>query len=517
MKIVERMKDRMREGIRSFLQIQPATGQTIVITENMDYDANAIKNRIWYRGDAREINQLYHQVGDNSLQCFWSAVPTIGRELRKIHTGLPGIIVDSFVNIIMTEYNDITIDAKYEDVWKAIDKENKLKELIGKIVKDCLIVGDGAVKLSYDSQISEYPIIEWIPGEQVEFTYERGRFREAVFKSYHKVGMKRLELQEVYGFGYVEYHLYDREREIPLTMLENGADLVNIQFDKTICLAVPMKIFDSDKYDNRGRSIFDNKTEDFDALDESWSQWMQALREGRPTKYIPESLLPRNPEDGTLLRANAFDNQYIGTDAALGEGQQQKIELEQPNIPHDSYLSTYITALDLCLQGLISPSTLGIDVKKLDNAEAQREKEKTTLYTRGKIIDMLQEKIPEVVNNVFKMMAILQNAPIEEIEASLEFGEYANPSFESQIETLGKGKTDGIMSNEAIVDELYGDTKDEEWKKEEIARLNRNDGFETEETAAGDDLILMQDLQNGGDHDESKGSEQGMENVNQGV
>ena len=326
-----------------------------------------------------------------------------------------------------------------------------------------------------------------------------------------------MELQEVYGFGYVEYHLYDREREIPLTMLENGADLVNIQFDKTICLAVPMKIFDSDKYDNRGRSIFDNKTEDFDALDESWSQWMQALREGRPTKYIPESLLPRNPEDGTLLRANAFDNQYIGTDAALGEGQQQKIELEQPNIPHDSYLSTYITALDLCLQGLISPSTLGIDVKKLDNAEAQREKEKTTLYTRGKIIDMLQEKIPEVVNNVFKMMAILQNAPIEEIEASLEFGEYANPSFESQIETLGKGKTDGIMSNEAIVDELYGDTKDEEWKKEEIARLNRNDGFETEETAAGDDLILMQDLQNGGDHDESKGSEQGMENVNQGV
>lgn len=517
MKLVERMKNRMIEGIKSFLQIQPATGQTIVITENMDYDANAIKNRIWYRGDAREINQLYHQVGDNSLQCFWSAVPTTGREIRKIHTGLPGIIVDSFVNIIMTEYNNITIDPKYEDTWKSIDKENKLKELIGKIVKDCLVVGDGAVKLSYDPQISEYPIIEWVSGERVDFTYERGRFREAVFKSYHKVGMKRLELREVYGFGYVEYHLYDGKREVPVTMLENVADLVNTVFDESFCLAVPMRIFESDKYENRGRSIFDNKTEDFDALDESWSQWMQALREGRPTKYIPEGLLPRNPEDGTLLRANAFDNQYIETDAAIGEGQQQKIDLEQPDIPHDSYLTTYITALDLCLQGLISPSTLGIDVKKLDNAEAQREKEKTTLYTRGKIIDMLQEKIPEVVNMVFKMMATLQENPLEEIEASLEFGEYANPSFESQIETLGKGKTDGIMSNEAIVDELYGDTKDEEWKREEIARLNRNDGFETEEPAAGDDLVLVQDLQNGGDHDESKGSKQGMEDVNQGV
>lgn len=517
MKIVERMKDRMREGIRSFLQIQPATGQTIVITENMDYDANAIKNRIWYRGDAREINQLYHQVGDNSLQCFWSAVPTIGREIRKIHTGLPGIIVDSFVNIIMTEYNDITIDAKYEDVWKAIDKENKLKELIGKIVKDCLIVGDGAVKLSYDASISDYPLIEWVPGERVEFTYKRGRFREAVFKSYHKVGMKMLELQEVYGFGYVKYHLYDGKREVPITMLENGADLVDIAFDEDFCLAVPMRVFESDKYENRGRSIFDNKTEDFDALDESWSQWMQALREGRPTKYIPEGLLPRNPEDGTLLRANAFDNQYIETDAAMGEGQQQKIDLEQPVIPHDSYLATYITALDLCLQGLISPSTLGIDVKKLDNAEAQREKEKTTLYTRGKIIDMLQEKIPELVNVVFKMIATLQNTALEEIKVSLEFGEYANPSFESQIETLGRGKTDGIMSNEAIVDELYGDTKDEEWKKEEIARLNRNDGFETEEPAAGDEWDMMKNLQNGGNYNESNDSKQSMENVDQGV
>ena len=44
---------------------------------------------------------------------------------------------------------------------------------------------------------------------------------------------------------------------------------------------------------------------------------------------------------------------------------------DQPSIPHDSYLASYVTALDLCLQGVISPSTLGIDVKKLDNAEAQ--------------------------------------------------------------------------------------------------------------------------------------------------
>ena len=34
------------------------------------------------------------------------------------------------------------------------------------------------------------------------------------------------------------------------------------------------------------------------------------------------------------------------------------------------------------------------------------------------------------------------------------------------------------MSNEAVVDELYGDTKTDEWKKEEVGRLNARDGIE---------------------------------------
>lgn len=68
--------------------------------------------------------------------------------------------------------------------------------------------------------------------------------------------------------------------------------------------------------------------------------------------------------------------------------------------------------------------------------------------------------------------------------ASVEFGEYANPSFESQIETVGKAKSSRIMSNEAVVEELYGDTKTDEWKQEEIDRLNARDGMETLEEPA---------------------------------
>lgn len=168
----------------------------------------------------------------------------------------------------------------------------------------------------------------------------------------------------------------------------------------------------------------------------------------------------------------------------MAEGQSQTIDLQQGQIPHESYLATYVTALDLCLQGLISPSTIGIDVKKLDNAEAQREKEKTTLYTRNKMVQVLQETLPELVNIVFKAYATWLGQPTEDIDVDVPFGEYANPSFESQVETVSKGKQGGIMSIEASVEELYGDTRDEEWKAEEVKRLKEEQGIaEVEEPA----------------------------------
>ena len=211
---------------------------------------------------------------------------------------------------------------------------------------------------------------------------------------------------------------------------------------------------------------------------------MDALRKGRSKEWIPESLLPRDPESGAIIKPNAFDNSYIKRGDDLSENAQNKIEVTQPTIPHDSYLATYITALDLCLQGLISPSTLGIDVKKLDNADAQREKEKTTLYTRGNIVDTLQDQIPLFIQKVFNVVSISQNNVPTEVKCTIDFSEYANPSFESQVETVGKAKTQGIMSVEASVDELYGDTKDEEWKKEEVARLKAEQGIAEEEEPA---------------------------------
>ena len=141
------------------------------------------------------------------------------------------------------------------------------------------------------------------------------------------------------------------------------------------------------------------------------------------------------------------------------------------------------------MQGLISPSTLGIDVKKLDNSEAQREKEKATLYTRDDILEVLNQVIPEVVITAICGSQIWNEKPIKKPEVNVKFGEYANPSFESQVETVGKAKQFNIMSIEASVDELYGDAKADDWKANEVRRIKEELGIAVvEETSELNDV-----------------------------
>ena len=502
------MSDRIKSGIRSWLRIEPAQRNTFHITETLDYESNAIKNRLWYRGDSEELTQLYGQMpGDRTR--FWAATSTPGLEIRKIHTGLPGMITDVLASIVIADMNEIEITAGRKTEWDEIAEDNSFNELVSDALTETLYIGDGAFKISFDTILSKYPIIEFYPGDKIDIVYDRGRIKEIIFKTVYEHDRKEYLLQETYGNKYINYTLQCGDKDVELTAIPQTAGLKPVTWQDNFCMAVPFKIFKSSKWKGRGKSIFDGKIDSFDSFDEAWSQWMDALRKNRTKEYIPEDMLPRNPNTGEVLKPNAFDNSYIKTDSPMSEKATKEIKLIQGDIPHESYLSTYITALDLCLQGLISPSTLGIDVKKLDNAEAQREKEKATLYTRNKIVEALQNTLPKVIDTVIKSWDTWNKKAVEDLEVEVPFGEYANPSFESQVETVGKGKTQGIMSIEACVEELYGDSKDDDWKAEEIKRLKAEQGImEMEEPAVNMEGVEL---------DESQGNEPAVPDERKGV
>lgn len=480
MGLIKKMSDNIKKGIRSWLQVQPAQSYAIQIQEVMDFELSAIRNRIWYRGDGNELEQLYQQNPEYADKTkFWASKSSSGMEMRKIHTGLPGLIVRILSGIILADMNDFEFTSDMQErLWKDIEKENGFRKMFGKSLKEVLYIGDGAYKVTIDTEVSQYPLLEWYPGDRIEIIRKRGRLHEVVFKTPYQNDHALYVLHEKYGYGYVESHLYKGDTEVSLDTLEETKSIQTpVTFDKSVMLAVPLQIYESAKFEGRGGSIFDGKLDSFDALDEAWSQWMDALRAGRAKTYIPECLVPHDPATGQLIKPNAFDNRYFAADGDAAEGQKNVINTDQPAIPHESYLSSYVTALDLCLQGIISPSTLGIDVKKLDNAEAQREKEKATLYTRNAIIDALQEALPDIVSACINAYHLLRKEVLEEVDVNIPFGEYANPSFESQVETVGKARTQGIMSIERCVEELYGDTLDEHCKQEEIARLKAEQGI----------------------------------------
>ena len=357
-----------------------------------------------------------------------------------------------------------------------------------------MAIGDGAIKLSFDEKISSFPILEWYSGDKVDFVYKRGRLIELVFKTYYQKDGKTYLLKEHYGYGYVNYELLDGNNKVLLNILDETKELKNLTFDKSVMWAVSFIIDENAKFPGRGASKFDGKYDIFDSLDEIISQWIEAIRLGKAIRYIPECLCPRDPYTGETLPSNPYDNQYIRTDSDMSENSKNQIQVEQSEIQSEKYLQSYITYLGMSIQGIISSSTLGIDVKKIQDANAsyERQMEKTTLYTRQGIIDALREFIPKVINTSLKMFNQLNDGiPGDDIDFDISFGEYDSPSFDSQIDTITKAKNGGIMSIETSVDELYGDSKDDDWKAEEVARLKEEQGLvEMDEPSISQDINL---------------------------
>ncbi|WP_242983021.1 capsid protein [Clostridium tertium] len=493
MGLIGGFKSMLTKAAIKYLNVQPASQSSINIQEAYTYETNLIRNKLWYRGEAYELEQFFKNISSDPVNKarFWSAVPSENLSIRKIHSGLPAMIVDRLSDIIVADIDSVELEKEEENnIWEEIRKDNKFDEMIGDVISKVLVSGDGAFKISIDNEVSEYPILEFFDGSMVEYETNRGRLKEIKFITYYnKSNNKRYKLVEIYGKGYVKYKLYDeRDNEVTLSSIEETSNLVDVTFNGDFIMALPLMFFKSVKFEGRGKSLLDNKSDAFDALDEVISQWIDAIRDGRVQKYIPEDLIPRNPNTGELLKPNSFDNKFIAVGTSLAENANNQIDMKQADINYLAYVESYANTIDMCLQGIISPSTLGIDLKKTDNAEAQREKEKTTLYTRNKIVDTLTEVIPHLVEVILKTNDVLNKKTPGEYEVSITFGEYASPSFDTVVEIVGKAKSYGIMSIEKVVDELYGDTMTDEEKAEEVQRIKEQNGMiQAEEPKAVDD------------------------------
>lgn len=483
---MSKIGERVKGMLRNWLQIQPAAQNSIVLQEPLSHQASVIRNQIWYRGEAAELESLYKQLGaqdGTNAARFWAAVPGNDTKLRKIHSGLPAILVDILAYLVKSDMDDVKFKQDTgKQAWEDITQELDFICAVGKGIVGALKSGDGAWKVIIDDpnnpEASPYPHVEFYEADRVDCIYKNGQIMRISFWTTYREKHQEYRLCETYRKGGVSYALFNGEHEVSLDCVPELAGLKPVEFDGDFMMAVPLKFFDNPKFPGRGKAIYEGKLDDFDALDEVISQWWDAIRAGRIKKYIPRDLIPTDPKTGKLIRPNDFGSEYIVTESASGENDTNKIEMIQPEIRYEAFLSSYLAALDMCLQGIVSPATLGIDVGKMSSAEAQREKKDVTGYTRNTITGVLEKVLPQLIRVILMTYDLMRGDAPGVYEPSVGFGEYGAPSFDTRVDAVNKAATAATMSIETQVDQMWGNSKDAEWKAAEVARIKALRGIE---------------------------------------
>ena len=456
--------------------------------------------KTWYSGDSDELNNFYLNAmirdfnldpiyNRNRRQYFWAVSESEGG-FKKVHSGIPRAIIDTLVNVI----GPANIECESEEYKKELDEElnvNSFRTLVNTREEPLTMVcGCGAFKVSAIPGM-KHMLIQYYDADDVEFAVANGEFVGAIYKDYYSdddgkkytlLEKRRVEENK----SIIEYELFKMNgrgegEKVPLTDLKQTENLQRIEIDGIDeALVEPCLFFDDPLHPYKGRSMFQGKCDLFDDLDQSLSISSKTSKLSTPIDYIPIECLQTGPK-GEMRKPNSYNRDYILIntpqnmlgDPTAGAG---KIQTTQAQLNFEQYDNEQKSKLNMILTGIMSPCSLGVDLKSRDNSDAQREKEKVTIMTRDNIIEAQRKILQTLARHVIIMKKYMESPDgkfkIDDIpQFSVKFREFANPSFENRLSTLGAAWSNGMISTKIYVDMLWGDTIPESEKQSEMERL----------------------------------------------
>lgn len=509
MTILERMRARVRGIAGSVLKTKrPDDDRTTFINDNEKLGRMKLKEYdVWYDGDGDELLNFYtreNYIGfnyepfymRNKKNYFW-AISSTEAQIKRTHSGQPRNIVDTLVNIMPFPLISAGEDTKK---LQAVVKESGLEQ----VYKDeqlplTLVEGWGCWKINWDKDVSDYPSVEYVSAENVDFIYKGGKIIGIVFKNYYTSDKKRYLLLETRSIEWkpnsaaaaegsegervlvITNELYelpmntaagDDDTLLKKVDLKSVHELESVEerieigpFDKLF--AVPCILLgNTSRQWGYGRSIFTGKIDLFDDLDQALSQSSNAVRLSTPIEYIDEEYLERD-KNGLPKKPKAYDRKYImmkGQKNGDGVSTGQPVQITQPSVEFSRYSDHAVQILLQILNGILSPATLGIDIAKKDNAAAQREKEKVTIFTRNALINGEERILRSLMEQMLMAKEFMDTGAVSvhSYDISVKFNEFADDSFENKLEALGKAYDMEEISTDMYLNKLYGDTLSEE-------------------------------------------------------
>ena len=505
-----------------------------------------MEHDIWYEGDGDEILNFYRGninirymyepfFQDNKRSYFW-AISATETDFERIHVPLYRDIIDTLSSIVGLP----KITHSEKNIQKQIDliyKENHLDNMISQsVVPLTLNEGWGCFKIDWDLNVSEVPIIQYYRAENVDFTYKyKNRLTQVIYKDFYVKGGETFLLMETRSLENKNlkitkelYHLDSANNLTPCSEQEQKEKFPKLNMleitikDFPYLLSVPTIFYGDSSNIGYGRSIMNGKLDLCDALDQSVSMSGMACRVSTPKEYFNTEFLERDNE-GLPKAPKTFQRQYVlykgGKDGSGTPMNSEPVQTTQPNVDYNGYME-YAQELSLhIMQGTVSPATLGIDVAKKDNANAQREKEKITVFTRRTIIYVLSKCVVELMNQSLcvneYLLAVLNKKGVvvdgkkeyvitqKKYDIHCEFEEFADASFENKATIYGNMLSVDAITPELYVEQLWKDNISEAQKKKEIDYIK-----EQKEKASGGIGEMFGDNQ---ELDESETSKEGSE------
>lgn len=354
-----------------------------------------------YSGDRTELNATSNEG------MFWKRTSKC-----RMHVPVAADIAAISANLLFAEepafacYDEETEDNESKQQKRLDDlvEWNNIHGKLNEAAESCAALGDVYLKLNYDKDQLDYPILSVVPADAAWPEYLLGVLKGIHFFSVLKRDIRTgtvVRVYELYEPGKITMALYEGDNE-NLGKNMGDAALKEYGFEREIkppvkdMLAVhipnmrPNRVY---RDMNMGRSDYDGLRDLMDSLDEAYSSWMRDIRLGKARTIVPVEYLKRPPQemvDGTAQSISwEFDpdvETYVAMDIANSNGDALGITQQQFAIRSGEYAATCNELMTkiVSIAGY-APQTFGMDIVGLaQSGTALHIREKKSYDTRGK-------------------------------------------------------------------------------------------------------------------------------------
>lgn len=504
--------------LRDTIKFNPYAVAMIDSETDKDFSRRITEYRVWSMGNSYVLRRFF--VGTleyRTCNYFWTRAPL---SYRMIHSGLPGLICSKMPRILFGNGIAPTVSV-YKDSGE-VDK-NKTKaatdytlQLIDKVkLRDVLTEcatneswgGHSFIKFSFDTAISNFPIIEAADIMSTEVVKERNETVAIIFKTWYEDKKKgnqqrKYRLDEIYttdatGDAVIRYELYElttgEEKRVPLNSIpetQKIVEAVNSDDEFVFTGLKGMLAFDKPNklpslefpHSNYGASDFEGATDSFDAVDEAYSTIINEIRDNRTFRYFASHNFRRDKDTGEILTPDdGFTKNFVLTEGDIDQEQGVNKNRIVDQIPDktEEHKAKYLTAVTVALNKAgLSPYSIGITGLESINqsAESQQERNKVTLETRKAKLELWTPYLSKVLSQLLAFNTYLLNTvgvkqddmPLPDMDitlstVTLDFGEYLQDTDKDLVDIWGLAKSQGISSTQNAVRELH-----KSWSEKQI-------------------------------------------------